>query len=360
MSSPADRRDPQTARLVPEHRLRHALGRWLFLMPLLLLQLVVTCAWDAHLHIPRGMKLFFIPVAVPPAPALRELGPFKLDAIWEMRSTHMRFGGYSSLVPLSGGRLIAVSDRGSALRFSPPGEPPSPAISFPVTHWSRLDQTGNDSESSTRDPATGTVWVGYETKNAIARFTPGDPIPTVIQPLAMADWPDNRGAEAMARLADGRFLVMREGFGGHDDDAFLGANRHVVLLFPADPETGVQPIRASLVGPDNFYVTDVAQIPDGRVLILMRRLVWPIPTRLAVRIVIADPARIHEGGDWRATLLAKINSTLPMDNFEGIAAVPMRNGKLRVWLISDANTSVSQRTLLWKMTLDPKDLPPPR
>jgi hypothetical protein len=162
----------------------------------------------------------------------------------------------------------------------------------------------------------------------------------------------------MARLSDGRFIVLREGFGGRDDDAYLGGNRHEALLFAGDPVDDARPIRGSLVGPDNFYPTDIAQIPDGRVLIVMRRLVWPLPIRLATRIVLADPAALHAGADWHATLLARINSTLPSDNFEGIAVVPMADGRLRVWLISDGNGAYTQRTLLWKMTLDPRDLPP--
>jgi hypothetical protein len=40
-----------------------------------------------------------------------------------------------------------------------------------------------------------------------------------------------------------------------------------------------------------------------------------------------------------------------------MAILPERNGRLAVWIISDDNKGALQRTLLWKLTVDPADLP---
>ena len=113
----------------------------------------------------------------------------------------------------------------------------------------------------------------------------------------------------------------------------------------------------TFAGSREFSPTDMAQLPDGRVLILMRRLVWPFPLRFACRIVIADPAAIRAGAVWQGTEVAKLSSSLPVDNFEGLAIEPRGGGRVTVWLISDDNHAATQRTLLWKLAVDPARLP---
>jgi hypothetical protein len=48
----------------------------------------------------------------------------------------------------------------------------------------------------------------------------------------------------------------------------------------------------------------------------------------------------------------ELRGPLTVDNFEGLAAVPAKDGSIRFYLISDDNFSSSQRTLLlafdWK------------
>ena len=69
----------------------------------------------------------------------------------------------------------------------------------------------------------------------------------------MRDWGWNTGPEAMVRLADGRFIVVREGFFGE---------RHAGLLFAGDPLAVKQaPRHFVLAGPPGFRPTDMAQLP---------------------------------------------------------------------------------------------------
>jgi len=297
--------------------------------------------------------LRFIPQRLPPKAELaRHLGAFDLEGAWQMTSPHWRFNGYSALLALGGGELLAISDRSDLLRFSEPGAPPRPIEIRPIRSNALSKRYGYDSESATYDPESGRVWLGWEGSNRISLhgldFGPSQ----TVSPPAMRDWGLNAGPESMVRLTDGRFIVLREGADGWLDD-----NHHRALLFPDDPLTGKTPEEFTFVGLRGFSPVDAAQLPDGRVLILMRRLVWPFPVRFAGRIMIADPADIRPGENWQAKEVAKLSSSLHVDNFEGMAIEPGDNGRVIVWLISDANAAITQRTLLWKLTVDPKRLP---
>lgn len=301
----------------------------------------------------EDFSLRFAPLKVPPKAERRALlGPFDLVGAWAMKSPYSGFGGYSALVPLPGQRLMAISDSGRILTFSPPGAPQSAPERGTMLPEARRRKFDVDVEAATRDPATGTIWLAREYLNAISRHDPQFRTMVNLQPAAMRDWGDNSGPEAMARLADGRFLVLREGFTGTFE-----WRRHAALLFPGDPVSGVKPVRFSFDGSSGFSPTDMAQLPDGRVLILMRRLVWPLPLRFAGRILVADPASIRPGTAWQAREVAKLEAPLPTDNFEGLAVEPRTDGRVTVWLISDKNAAATQRTLLLKLLLDPARLP---
>ncbi|MGE3690635.1 MAG: esterase-like activity of phytase family protein [Novosphingobium sp.] len=298
------------------------------------------------------LALRLIPLPLPPrALTAPNLGPFELEAIWQVKSPHFFFGGFSALLPLGEGRMLAVSDLGWFLRFSMPGSAPGPQDLRRILNDPLEFKTNRDAESATQDAASGDIWIATEGRNAVMRYDAELNLQATAYPPAMHGWSINLGPEAMTRLADGRFVVLQEAFTGWTEQ-----RRHGALLFAGDPVSGAKPAAFLFDGPERFSPVDMAQLPDGRALILMRRLVWPMPFRFAGRIAIADPAEIRTGGVWRAREVAKLSSQLPVDNFEGIAVEPREDGRLTVWLISDDNQALSQRTLLWKMVLDPAKL----
>lgn len=299
-----------------------------------------------------AQRIAFTPVAMPsPAETAPHLGAFRLERIWRMTSRHGMFGGYSTLQRLRGGQFLTISDAGTALRFSAPGEKLGTVHFIDFLKTDSDSKNDRDAESSAYDPATGQVWIGWEGTNSISRHDPALAEQARARPAAMHGWSNNSGAESMARLPDGRFLVLDEGF-----TSWTETREHPALLFPGDPTGPGKPIAFRLSGPEGFSPTDVARLPDGRMLILMRRLVWPMPYRFVGRIALADPKAIRAGGVWRAKTVAYLSSSLPVDNFEGIVAEPGPDGRVTVWLISDDNGAASQRTLLWKMTVDPRQL----
>lgn len=277
-------------------------------------------------------------------PARVRLGALRYLGGWELASGDPNFGGLSTMV-WRGGRLVAVSDAGTVfeigfVRGVPVGRVLGPLPAGPGTGLEKADR---DSESLTTDPASGRMWVGFEMHNAVwrydAAFRAGQ---THAEPPAMAKWPSNGGPEAMVRLFDGRFLVFSEEAPGPEKSTAL-------LLFAGDPtEPGPAPLLAGYRAPKGYRVTDVTQLPDGRLLLLHRRA--SLMEGLSATIAILDPAAIRPGHAAEARELARLASPLTVDNMEAIA-VSREAGRDVLWIASDDNFSPLQRTLLLEFAL---------
>lgn len=271
----------------------------------------------------------------------------RVAGAWALSSGNRHFGGYSALAALPDGSLLAVNDRGRRLRFTPPDRP-GRLVSFAYLGAARSGaKAGVDSEGLTVDPASGRLWVAYENRNAIVRYDARFRREASARPDVMRAWPSNAGPEAIARLADGRFVVLAEGSPG------WFASDFPALLFPSDPVEGAVPERFGFKPPDGYRPVDAAQLPDGRILILLRQVHWGLPPSFTGKLMVADPATIRPGERWRAQRVADLAAPLPIDNYEGLAVEPGRDGRVIVWLISDDNTSAFQRTLLLKLIWRP-------
>lgn len=282
-------------------------------------------------------------------------GPFTLLGAWQLHSRNGMFGGYSALLELQPGKLTAFSDRGYFASFTEPTERVS--ARFDARFGSTQPDTARlkasrDIESATFDPATGSFWLAQEQRNVVTRYDQGVTPQAFRQIPEWRDWTRNTGAEAMVRLPDGRFLALCE----CNLDA-SGDGHHPAVLFAADPTEDRTATELTYAGTPGFRPTDMAQLPDGRVLILERRLLWPIPARFAMRIVLADPAEIRPGQVWQGRELVKLEAPWPVDNYEGLAIGRDGQGRLIAWIISDENEAVSQRALLLKLQIDEAALP---
>ncbi|KPP85838.1 esterase-like activity of phytase family protein [Erythrobacter sp. HL-111] len=271
---------------------------------------------------------------------------WQVAGVWRYAADHRYFGGFSALLPLDGERLQAFSDRGARFTFVEPdsrvrgagGRPAgrSPVVLQPVEKG--FEEDLKDIESAARDPATGTYWLGFEGLHAVHRYTAADE-PDGLRVLEdEVDWPANSGAEAMLRLPDGRFMVLPEG----EEEG---------LLFPSDPVAGGVPEAFAFRPPVEGYApTDLARLPDGRLLLLMRRTVFALPP-FETLLAIGPPPRA--GGTWAPQVALRLDPVIPSDNYEGLAIRPLADGKAAVWIVADDNLSVMQRTLLAKLVFDP-------
>jgi hypothetical protein len=275
----------------------------------------------------------------------RTVGALTVAEAWEIRSANSRFGGYSSML-LSGPRqFLLLSDNAVVAQFglSERGQVSASRL-WPMALYSRLSRSkkGRDSESITRDPVTGQIWVAFEQYHRIMRFSPNRwRREAEVAPRAMHLWNGNGGAEAMVRLHDGRFLVLAETSGGPGSGTDA-------LLFDRDPTAApeITPLRFAYDSESKGRVTDATELPDGRVLLLHRQIdLWRgwIST-----IAIADPADIAARRVWRSRTLATIAEPLVGENFEAMAIEPAGD-TMRIWIASDDNLAVWQRTLLLRL-----------
>lgn len=310
----------------------------------LILAVIVGLAPGTWLWAPRPpaderQTLSLTPLRVPNV----HLGPLEPAGAWVLDSPNTAFGSYSALIALGDGTLLAASDKGSMLRFTPPGvRPAHVAIGYFGVDGGRPKRQ-LDIESLARDPASGRLWLGFEGDNRIERHDAGFRSAATVHPEAMRDWPSNQGAEAMTRLADGRFIVIAEGTRSWSREEVPG------LLFPSDPAAGAEPVRFRVVPPGGYQPVDMAELPDGRVLILLRDVVWGLPPGFSGKLMLADPATIRAGEVWRMEPLVDLDPPLPSDNYEGLAVVPDGSGGTVLWLISDDNDSLPQQTILLRL-----------
>ena len=323
------------------------------LLPLVLVLAVLPTTWLRSPPPPHNLENRLHLEALPLPSAEAQLGPFRLAGAWALTSPNTNFGGYSALVVTRPDHLLAFSDRGFMLEFAAPGQDGTPPRIGFVPGNPALLKKFRDIESASRDPASGQIFIALEGRNIVARHGPDLRRQAVREVPEMRGWRSNSGPEAMARLGAGRFVVLCECSTG-----WLGSQFYPGLLFPGDP-TDPAPARAiTLQGVDGYRPTDMALLPDGRLLVLVRRLLWPVPARFAAKILLADPATIASDGSWQAMELADLSQPLPVDNFEGLAIESAGKGRINAWLISDENGAISQRVLLWKLALRLADLPP--
>lgn len=268
---------------------------------------------------------------------------WRVGGVWQYSAQNRFFGGFSALLTLKDGRLRAFTDRGMRFTFlepdidAPPlGKPPVVRqLVAPELIWDLWDI-----ESATRDPATGEYWLGYENLHAVHRFSVASEGTGMYRFPPELGWGANSGAEAMERLADGRFLVIGEGQGE-------------ALVYPGDPVEGAEPARIPFAVPETGYaVTDIAQLPDGRILFLMRAVVWAFPP-FASFIAIGEVPEDGAEGPWRPEVALRFEGVIPEDNYEAIAVRALDDGTVAVWVMADDNFSIQQRTLLAKLLFDP-------
>lgn len=276
------------------------------------------------------------------APGSRRLGRLAFLGGWALTSNDPRFGGISAL-HVESGRVLALSDAGWRASF------PLPRGRGLVRAEVAMMEAGPGSaeEKANRDVESLAVhgralWVGYEQANSVWRYDRTDfAVRSNASPSAMSRWSANRGAEAMVRLADGRFLVFSEGRGG-DSEA---------LLFAGDPATaGTKALRLRYRPPPGFRITDAALLPDGRLALLHRRvaLFEGFTARLTLaRLPALAPGAVIAAGDEAAAF----EGSVTRDNFEALS-VSREGGRTILWLATDDNYNKLQRSLLLKFALD--------
>lgn len=280
----------------------------------------------------------------PDDPGRRRIGALTYLGGVTLASPDPAFGGFSAL-SVAGDRFTLLSDGGNLVRFrlNLRGAVSEPRFaSLPAGPGAGWDKRDRDSEAMAVDPRSGRRWVAFERANAIWRYSADFArAERVVRPAAMRRWRSNGGAEAMARLRDGRFVVIAE-------EGTKGPGREA-LVFAGDPTPGGKPIRFRYLPPEGFDPSDVTQLPDGRLLVLNRW--WGLPLRFESALVVVDPAALRAGAQVRGREIARLAPPLVHANFEGVAAV-VEAGRTVVWLVADNDQSPWRSSYLLKFRLD--------
>ncbi|RYD54468.1 MAG: esterase-like activity of phytase family protein [Sphingomonadales bacterium] len=299
----------------------------------------------------REARITATPVALDPSdPARVRVGGLTYLGGVQLRSPDRAFGGFSAM-QVVGDRFLLVSDAGNVIRFRLDAgfnlsEPSFGDVTLgPETGQYKPDR---DMESLASDPATGRIWLGYERENAIWRYDATlARAARFAHPPAMRNWSSNGGAEAMARLRDGRFVVISESARPRGPLAKTGRQ---ALMFAGDPtEAPDRGFRFTYIPPPGFDPSDMAELPDGRLLVLNRR--FAIPELFTAKLVLLDPRTIRPGAPVQGREIAHFAAPLLRDNYEALAVT--REGKDTIlWMASDDNQQFWERTLLLKFRLE--------
>jgi hypothetical protein len=293
---------------------------------------------------PGAAMVHVAPVPLDAAdPARRRLGALLYLGGWDLSSDSARFGGISA-IHVEGGEVTALSDGGTLFRFAVPLR----AGAGRVLMLPLRDGPGPAARKMNRDTEAMVVrgpflWAAFERHNMVWRYRRADLAATAsARPPPMRRWRANTGAEAMARLADGRFLVLSEG------PSDLKPTSEAVL-FDGDPaEPGTRSARLSYRRVPGYRVTDAAALPDGRLILLNRRFAWL--EGFSAVVTIAGTGNLREGAVIEGREVAALRAPVSVDNMEALS-VTVERGRTIVWIASDDNFFPLQRTLLLKFAL---------
>jgi hypothetical protein len=321
-------------------------GRWrriLFLLAAFVL-LATIVAPPRRLPAPADVQARLTAIAVPldeTQPGQRRVGSLDYLRGWVLDSDDPRFGAISAM-DVENGRVTALSDAGTVFDFALPGTVGSGRVRIrPLPHRAGGSKRSRDTESLAIEGTS--AWIGFEAVNAVRRFRRADwREEGEARPAQMRRWGGNSGAEAMVRLQDGRFLVFAE---GRDD----GQPFSPVLLFDGDPvQPGTRAVSLRYRRPPGFRVTDAALLPDGRLLILNRRVNW-LPS-FAASLVVAPLPEPRQNGIVAGREIARLESPLTVANMEALS-VRREGGRTIVRIASDDNFMPLLRTLLLEFAL---------
>jgi hypothetical protein len=263
----------------------------------------------------------------------------------QLSSQDAMFGGLSGLEVLEGDRLLAISDYSdwfdAQLVLSPSGdlvglEGVRTAMMRNELGAAFPSKDDGDSEGIAQ-LADGRIAVSFEQTQVVriydfnrdGPFGAASPGP---QLAGVRRLRDNVGLEAIASAANGDLVVGAEGWGG----------RSLLWRAPLDSTTPTES-RAYYRAEPGYSLTGLDRLPNGDFVALERFYAPVIGPR--ARITRFSEAALSAGGEVRGELLATLAPPLPVDNFEGVAAVEML-GVTRLYIVSDNNFSHRQRTLL--------------
>ncbi len=313
--------------------------------------LQACAAPPATSHETTRLDLTGEPLTLPPDRAnTARIGQVTWMGGLELRSPNARFGGLSALlISPDGTRVTAVSDKGRWLSFPLRHDADGYLIGVDAGTIAPLrglngkplgDRWDKDAESLARLP-DGSLAVAFERNHRLWRYGPGaEPlsgIPTPLTPpIDLNALGRNSGIEALSDLGGGNLLAIAEGKEGAGES-------------PAFLKRGKQWHSLTYARDSDFRPTGAARLPDGDILVVER--FFNVLEGVRIRLVRVPGAAVRPGVRLKGEVIATLAPPLPLDNMEGVALRQGANGETLIYLISDDNFNVLQRTLLMLFVL---------
>lgn len=286
--------------------------------------------------------------ALPLGPWARTMivdGRLRLTGAWNMTSETRGFGGLSGVI-LARGELLFLNDGGALIRLrGAPDAAENRGVISPLPgscghSWKPIDR---DTESLALTPDGRGLRIATETANGLCAVDLAHPeVEARFDIAAIQNWRPNNGAESMARLPGKAMIIIAEG-------SVEKSGARSLLWFNGDPVNPATPlIKMRYQPPPGYSPTDATFLPDGRLLVVNRRVSAQLsfPVKLVLVPAFAPAADKTVTGD----VLAQIDDPAINDNYEAIAVEPSPEGMV-IWLASDNNFSSRQRNLLLRFML---------
>jgi hypothetical protein len=277
----------------------------------------------------RDARIEFSPVAFDG----RAFAPLRLAGAWTVTSDDPRLGGISGLA-VDRGQLVALSDYGVVVRFSPPGPQEQTARIGELSDGpgSGRYKRNRDSEALARDPAGRGWWVAFENRHELWLYDRD--FGQALQRIRLGDrgWRANRGVEAAA--PDGIHLLL-----------FHESGRQLLRV------TGSS-ARELVIGDSRGRISDATAAGAGQVIAIERR-----PTPIGFKNALVAVERGGAGYRFGRRISLSLG---PIDNVEAIAVERLPDGTRRLWLMTDDNFQPPLRTLLVAVDIPASGGAPPR
>ena len=227
------------------------------------------------------------------------------------------------------GNLIGLSDAQLTPITGPNGKP--------------LTGRYRDAEALALTAYDGAVLLAFEQHHRILRFEVGGhldarrlaaEVPQLLKtPGELTEFNGNSAMEGLVTLADGGLLILTEGL---DNER---ASKPGWIL-----RDGAKPARLDYRRAARFRPTGATRLGDGDILVLERR--YTLIGGVAALLRRISKHSIQPGALLDGVELARLAPPLTVDNMEGISARQDSAGRTLIYLLSDDNYSVLQRTLL--------------
>ena len=294
----------------------------------------------------------------PATPARKRFGKLTWRGGLVLSSPSKFFGGLSGLDFIDQGRkLVAVTDTGAWLMGELAYRNGAPAGLRDVRMGPLLARNGQrlhkkryiDAEAIDVLPGRGTnkrVLIAFERRHRIGYFPMtakgiGAAIRYVALPKGLRKAKKNKGIEAMARLEVGPLKGSILAFAERKTDK---KGRLKAWLIG-----GKMPGKLKLVDHGGYSITDLAELPNGDVVILERRFRLKEGVKMRLRRIVQND--IRPGAVLDGEVLLQAGPQLQIDNMEGLSAHTSPDGETVLTLLSDDNFQFVQRTLLMQFTL---------